>query len=436
MDGRGKHGNVANKLPEQTKEMIRQHIKSFRGERSHYSLGKSKRLYLPAELNQTKMFELFKEKHPDIKVSQETYRQIFINEFNISFGYPRSDTCSTCDENRAIVEQLKLVLKDDQDNEDVKEQLSKAETENKVHLARAKQFYNHKRNARRSAEVDDSIMAICMDFQKNLPAPNITTNDVYYRRQLTCISFNIHELASNKSHFYVYDETIAKKGSDDVCSMIQHFISNSVADNVKHLKIFCDSCAGQNKNYTVFRYLHHLVHVKRRFDEVLVTFPVRGHSFMECDKQFGLINQKTPAETPNDWWNEIRRCRKKPCPYNVIELQQSEFSNWGEYLKNLYVATCPFPTRPVRVLSFAQAKPRFAMIKEAYGGSYKSCVITKKKGQSKIPCEIGHLYAAPIPLPPKKHADVTHLAKFLKPYAKEFYASLPTDSSTADADSE
>ncbi|KAF6036706.1 hypothetical protein EB796_004978 [Bugula neritina] len=166
VDGRGKHGNVANKLPEQTKEMIRQHIKSFRGERSHYSLGKSKRLYLPAELNQTKMFELFKEKHPDIKVSQETYRQIFINEFNISFGYPRSDTCSTCDENRAIVEQLKLVLKDDQDNEDVKEQLSKAEIENKVHLARAKQFYNHKRNARRSAEVDDSIMAICMDFQK------------------------------------------------------------------------------------------------------------------------------------------------------------------------------------------------------------------------------------------------------------------------------
>lgn len=135
------------------------------------------------------------------------------------------------------------------------------QTANAVHLAKADQFYDTKRAAKMRVRAD-STLAICMDFQKILPAPNVTTNDVYYKRQLTCISFNIHELATGKSHFYVYDQTVAKKGSDDLCSMLDHFINNTVDADVRHLEIFCDSCAGQDKNHSVIRYLHYPTHVK------------------------------------------------------------------------------------------------------------------------------------------------------------------------------
>lgn len=54
-------------------------------------------MYLPEDLN-VKMFIMFKEKHPTIVVSYETYRCILNLEFNISFGYPCTDTCTTCDE--------------------------------------------------------------------------------------------------------------------------------------------------------------------------------------------------------------------------------------------------------------------------------------------------------------------------------------------------
>jgi len=47
---------------------------------------------------------------------------------------------------------------------------------------------------------------------------------VYYKRQLTCISFDIHNLAPNDATFYVYDETVVKKGADDVCSILSHFV--------------------------------------------------------------------------------------------------------------------------------------------------------------------------------------------------------------------
>lgn len=96
-------------------------------------------------------------------------------------------------------------------------------------------------------------MAICMDFQKKSPCPKHHDKRCLL---LTCISFNIHELASSKSHFYVYDETVAKKWSDDVCWMLDNFIANCISNVVEILEIFCDSCTGQNKTYTVYRYLH------------------------------------------------------------------------------------------------------------------------------------------------------------------------------------
>lgn len=415
---------MPHRLPEETKQAIRDHISSIRGERSHYSSNKSRRLYLPEALNQTKLYELFQAQHPDIKASAESYRKILVNEFNIAFGYPRSDTCSSCDEYQANIKLIDAQLKDKPLDNELLRKRADAETENNVHLARADTFYKRKRASRSKAQTDESHLSICMDYQKNLPAPNISTNDVYYRRQLTCISFNIHELGSGKSHFYVYDETLAKKGSDDVCSLLNQFINNEVTEQIKSLDIFCDSCAGQNKNFTVFRFLHHLVHVKKRFESVLVTFPIRGHSYMECDKAFSLVNQKVPAETPSDWWQEFRTCRKNPSPYHIIECNQEMFLNFTKYLQKLYVSSCPFPTRPVRELLFAVREPRFASVREAYSGAWRRHVITKKKGQSLLPRSVEKLYYQQIPLSAAKYTDIQHLTRFCGPEAKAFYARL------------
>lgn len=35
---------------------------------------------------------------PEIyKIKKCTYNKVFVTEFNLSFGYPKSDTCATCD---------------------------------------------------------------------------------------------------------------------------------------------------------------------------------------------------------------------------------------------------------------------------------------------------------------------------------------------------
>lgn len=89
-----------------------------------------------------------------------------------------------------------------------------------MHLKRAQVFYDRKSAARLKAQKYNFKDAIVMDFDKNLPVPNLTTSDVYYSRQLSFYNFNVHTLSNGNSKFYTYCEIYGKKGSDDVSSML------------------------------------------------------------------------------------------------------------------------------------------------------------------------------------------------------------------------
>ena len=56
------------------------------------------------------MFDLFKINYGNDKLSSESYCNIFNINFNISFGYPRTDTCSKCDEFKIKIEAIKIEL--------------------------------------------------------------------------------------------------------------------------------------------------------------------------------------------------------------------------------------------------------------------------------------------------------------------------------------
>lgn len=85
VDSRGKHHNRSHKLSNETVETIRNHIKSFKGRGSHYSLANTKKVYLSDDLNISKMFSLFKKSHPNTAtVSYESYRTVFNRDFNLS----------------------------------------------------------------------------------------------------------------------------------------------------------------------------------------------------------------------------------------------------------------------------------------------------------------------------------------------------------------
>ena len=60
---------------------------------------------------------------------------------------------------------------------------------------------------------------------------------------------------------------------------------------------------------------------------------------MKCDKDMGHINQKTDVDVPSDWCKVFREARKKPNPFNVVEMKGEDF--FENYLRPLYKSTCP-----------------------------------------------------------------------------------------------
>lgn len=99
-DKRGKHTPV-NKISEDVRNSVRNHISKFPVHESHYSREKTTRKYLGNHLSISRMYSLYQEdcqNLPKENVAKEwLYAEIFNYEFNYGFKSPDTDTCDICD---------------------------------------------------------------------------------------------------------------------------------------------------------------------------------------------------------------------------------------------------------------------------------------------------------------------------------------------------
>ena len=137
--------------------------------------------------------------------------------------------------------------------------------------------------------------------------------------------------------FYVYDETLGGKGRNEVASILLHFINTHLASNITDLYIFSDNCSSQNKNYVLTQFFYTLVESKR-FRMIQHRYPEPGHSFLPCDRSFGLIEiQKRKYDKiylPREYVNIIKTSSKK---FHVVETTQDMFYNFYEHFKVFFV---------------------------------------------------------------------------------------------------
>jgi len=161
---------------------------------------------------------------------------------------------------------------------------------------------------------------------------------------------------------------------------------NYLDDDVEELQIFCDSAGGQNKNYTIFRFIHYIVNNQiHGLKNIKITFPVRGHSYLECDKNVGLWKLKEKMETPKDFKSMIKNSRIKPSPFVVVSVSKQIVFNWTNLLNTIYnVRKCPFKTQPIKEIIASSTEPRQLKWRDTYNGPMFSNVIKKpEKGLSK-----------------------------------------------------
>lgn len=308
-DQRGKQ-TPSNAHSIETRRKVIDHIGSFPCKESHYC--SKDRYYVNATLNRKIMHDLYEAKEPNNRVSYWYFCQIFKDYFGkLGFGRPQVDTCCECERlgEHIVFSKAALSNKNETysetyfacdifsgvkilDRKASDEERKRAVVNKMVHCKQAKKFFHKMRAIREDAQSSDSIIALSIDYMQNISLPTVPVQQTFYLRQLTVNVFSIHNLKDNSAVFFVYEESEAGKGSNEVCSLLHHYLKTYRSPKPKEecdFVLFSDSCGGQNRNHTVMRFLSCL---SGQFKSVRHYLPHRGHSFLPNDRDFSVVKRK------------------------------------------------------------------------------------------------------------------------------------------------
>ncbi|CAG9763718.1 unnamed protein product [Ceutorhynchus assimilis] len=432
-DKRGKHQNRPNKVPDEVVATVKNHIESFPARESHYSRNKNKKKFLPAELNVKKMYELYLEKydfdqysllknHQKIKpkVTYDFYYRFFTQNYNLSFGYPRSDTCSSCDVMKIRIEAAST-----------EEERRELTVQKEVHLRKAQAFYDDLKEKSELAVTDPSVETICFDYQQNLPLPVLTTRDIFYARQIWVYNQMFHSCSNNQSVSYMFDEMTAKKGCIESISFLMHFIEKYVSKTVTTLYIFTDNCAGQNKNAVMVHFLLALVS-NGRFRKIVHHLPEPGHSFLPCDRNFGQIEKKKRKKEllylPDEWYDLVQSCGKK---FVVERVEQDIIFDFKSYLEPYFKKTSvikkkPFTISKYRIFIYDSVQPDQVLVTETHNIALVVGYPLYKSPGTKIDLHVAPLaYHEKLALKTKKYDSIMPIVKkYVPPIYLEYYNTI------------
>lgn len=144
--------------------------------------------------------------------------------------------------------------------------------------------------------------------------------------------FNTHSFHCNTSKMYCFLENEGSKNADSVCSFINNFIEAKVSENkkLKEIIMFSDLAGGQNKNLQVVKYCTWLAEkLKIRITHI---FPPCGHSYCQCDRNFGLygsiLKKKKIVSNPEEYLEIMRSARKSSSPF-IAELSSNLLQSWN-----------------------------------------------------------------------------------------------------------
>lgn len=158
-----------------------------------------------------------------------------------------------------------------------------------------------------------------MDLQQTMTLPKLSTSKAFYLRQLWFYNFGIHAITvkGHQPYMFTWTEDLAGKGSNEIASSLFYFVQlskNTTLQDVDHLVVWSDSCAGQNKNFNMISLYQYMI-LKGDFKIIDHKFPEVGHSYLDSDRDFGriekMLRKNQNVYTPEQYRSIIKDASKK-----------------------------------------------------------------------------------------------------------------------------
>lgn len=294
------------------RRLVHAHINSIPRDMSHYSRQKTEREYLSPDLNIGRMHKAFLKKYPESQVTYKYYRQVFLKDFpNLSFRRPRSDTCRVCDKLQCEIQARNA-------------NSTKAKIDLDVHHLKAEKARKFMKNDITVSQLPGSdYTTVSMDLEQVLFVPSLTHSDMFYMSQLSCYNLCVNLADLGISYMCLWDESRAGRGGNEISSCLLYILNNVNPNNKKKITVWSDNCASQNKNrMMVFIYVF-LVSLGL-YESIDHKFLVSGHSFLQCDRDFALIEKRKRAckpMVPADW-HSIIESSTHTGKFRVVDMQR------------------------------------------------------------------------------------------------------------------
>lgn len=400
-DMRGKHNTRPNKVDVDVKQSVRGHIKMFPLVPSHYIRKDSNKMYLEEGLSIQKMYRLYLEYAKDNTIStvatSRQYRDIFNEEFNISFFKPKKDQCDVCCAYNNLTDSMKSPEVQKQYEDHIKN----------------KTIARELKDADKLLAVDDKTLCVaCFDLQKVLTTPQSNVSDFYYKSKYATYNFTIYDIGNNAGYCYVWHEQIAKRGPNEIGSCLWKFLALQKREGVKTLILYSDNCGGQNRNHYIFS----MFAFAARFFQIDIThrFLEKGHTQNEGDSMHAVIENAKKRQSviyvPEQWITLIRMAKTTGKVYDVTEMSQEDFfnfkisadeQNWkNDNDKN------SIKISKIKEIKFSSTEPNRVNFKYDFSSDFKSCDIIQKRRSKGRPSSSNSfppkLYNSPLPIDDRK----------------------------------
>jgi len=438
-DQRGRHVTRPNRIKQEVRDDIRQHIASFPKVPSHYLRKDSTREYLEDGMTLAKMYKLYVAKCNErgkTPGKKWLYENIFSTEFNLSFFKPKRDQCDFCEGFK---------------NSSPEEKAEKSEKYDE-HISNKEEARNQKNKDKAQSMDNKAHVTACYDLQKVLPLPKGEVSLFYYARKLACFNFTIFNLENRDGHCYMWNETISGRGANEIGSCIYAFLEDLTESRmVEDVVFYSDNCPGQNRNkYIAAMYLKAVA--STNIQRITHKFLERGHTQNEGDSMHATIEKaigKNSVYTPDQYYMIARTARQTP--YKVHEMQ--DFYNFKTLTENYNNWTIDetgkkVSWKVVRVLEVRKDDPNTLYYKNNYCDEFTRIRLNRAKrggkGGSKskdLENEILHplnTSGASRPISDAKYNDLIGLCRkqaIPKAY-QQFYHQLPHNTVGAESDSE
>lgn len=401
---RGKHKNRKT-TDEKDIQDIKAHINSIPRIPSHLTRADSEREYIAGGKTIKDLWRdllNIREKQNKHELPYWLYHNIFTTKFNISFYQPKKDKCDFCLEYEFASLQQKEMLQETYD----------------MHITEKTICRLEKKEDRNN--INETNICAVYDLQAIMQCPKGETSSFYYVSKLNCINFTIAELtkktlkmrnnsdaedlgAYNNVYCYFWDETQAKRGSNEIGSCVYEYIKNlsekSSDQNILHITFYSDNCSGQNKNKYITSLYAYMVAKLPNIGSITHKFLITGHTQNEGDNVHSLIEKEIkkslksgPIYSPHEYISLIKSAKKSGTPFKVHELSYDAIidlkalqNEWGYNFNEDDDDREQFSWGDIRVLRFVKNEPFVFYYKTSYTqDKYKRVNMRNKR--KKMPC--------------------------------------------------